>query len=373
MRVCWRDISSQRNSMAALYAACERSGIDLHIVPEPSLDVTLYSLNSITGRNYYEEISNAEVVTVIGGPHATARWKELVSIADYVVIGEGEYTVPRLLRCIESGASVPPGVATSDGYQPVDHTVFLDGNPGFSKYRGYIEISRGCPYKCAYCQTPRLFGHQMRHRSIGSIISMAKTYSQIRLLSPNTLAYGTDGVHPDIRYVKRLLEELSKLPGREIYLGTFPGEVRPEFVDEEAVNLIFRYCANKKIHLGAQSGSDSVLYRISRSHTLSDIHTAVDKIVEGGLKPVIDIIVGFPDETDEEMMDTVQLCSEVCRVGYVHAHRFISLPGTPLEGQRSRDLIPEAESALGSLALSGKLTGSWNRSEIRFFSKIPKL
>ena len=372
MRVCWRDITSQKNSMASIYAACERAGIRLEIVPGPSSDVTLYSLNSITGYDYYDEIHHTDVISIVGGPHASARWNELTSIADYVVIGEGEYTVPRLLKSIESGSQVPPGVATSDGYIPVDHSVYLNENPSFSRYKGYIEISRGCPYNCAYCQTPRLCGSRMRHRSIHSILTLAKSVTQVRFLSPNTLAYGTDGIHPDIRHIRSLLKELSQFPEKEIYLGTFPGEVRPEFIDGEVIDLIDRYCFNKKIHVGAQSGSDSLLKRIFRSHTVSAVYDAIEFIVDAGFKPVIDIIVGFPDETDEEMIETVQLCKEICRIGYVHAHRFIPLPGTPLEGFRSRDLIPEVESVFGSLALSGRLTGSWNTPEIRFFSKISK-
>ena len=97
MRVCWRTIPSQRNSMACLYAACERAGYILDFVTGPEKDVTLYSLNSITGPSLLPEIKSADAITIIGGPHACARWNDLVSVADYVVVGEGEYTVPRLL------------------------------------------------------------------------------------------------------------------------------------------------------------------------------------------------------------------------------------------------------------------------------------
>lgn len=373
MRVCWRNIASQRNSLANIYAACETEGYHLEIVESPEDDVTLYSLNSVTGHQYLEEISDTDAIVIIGGPHATARWRDLVSIADFVVVGEGEYTVPRLLKSLESGSPPPPGVATKSGYEPLDHSVYLDGNRCFSDYKGYIEITRGCPFGCAYCQTPRIFGNCMRHRSIQSIIAHTKTFRQIRFLSPNTLAYGTDGRNPDLRRLRSLLTELSRLPDREIFMGTFPGEIRPEFVDEEAVDLVNKYCTNKKFHIGAQSGSDDLLSRIRRNHTISDVWDAIDRCLDGGITPVIDIIVGFPDETDEEMMETVMTCREICRIGHVHAHRFIPLPGTPLEGTLSRDLIPEVISVFGSLALSGRLTGSWNNPEIRFFSKIPKI
>ncbi|MEZ5334950.1 MAG: radical SAM protein [Methanolobus sp.] len=44
-----------------------------------------------------------------------------------------------------------------------------------------LEISRGCPFRCRYCQTPRLFGNKMRHRSIDSIVKYAKYYRDLRL------------------------------------------------------------------------------------------------------------------------------------------------------------------------------------------------
>lgn len=372
MKIFWRDIPSQRNSMACIHAALEQAGYHLGLTDKPQKDLTLYSLNSITGMVYEDEIRDADSITIVGGPHACAKWEELVSIADYVVVGEGEYTVPRLIECIKAGLSPPPGVATKDGFIPVDHSVFLDGFRCFGEYKGYIEISRGCPFGCTYCQTPRIFGHRMRHRSISSILSHAKSFRDIRFLSPNALAYGTDGIHPDLRHIQKLIRELSRIPDKRIYLGTFPGEIRPEFVDEEAVYLITSYCANSKLHIGVQSGAGSTLTKIHRGHGCREVWNAIDCCIDGGLTPVVDIIVGFPDETDEEMMETVQFCREVSRIGYVHAHRFFPLPGTPLEGGKSRDLIPEVVSALGSLALSGRLTGSWNNPEIRFFSKISK-
>jgi radical SAM superfamily enzyme YgiQ (UPF0313 family) len=139
-------------------------------------------------------MAEADCIVIAGGPHATACWREVLEYADYVVIGEGEFTLPSLLSSIEAEKPIClPGIATSEGYIPSTSNVFLDAYPAFSKMKGYIEISRGCPFSCTYCQTPRIFGHVMRHRSIESIARYASRYRDARFLSPNAFAYGSDG------------------------------------------------------------------------------------------------------------------------------------------------------------------------------------
>jgi B12-binding domain/radical SAM domain protein len=372
MEIFWREITSQRNSFAAIYAACEKHGYAIHPSPSPDGDVTLYSLNSIQAAapDLLDEIAHAPCITVVGGPHACACYQEIAEIADYVVVGEGEYTVPRLLKAISEKRAPPPGVATKEGYVPVDHTIIPDAYPSFSRYKGYIEISRGCPYSCQYCQTPCIFGHMMRHRSLDSIRDHVKNFRQIRMVTPNALAYGSNGIDVRLDKVEKLLKLLKEDMEREVYFGTFPSEVRPECITPESVELIRKYCDNKKIHIGVQSGSDAVLSRLCRGHTCADALSAIDAVRDGGLVPVVDVIFGFPGESDEEQEETVRFVREVCKNGYIHAHRFISLPGTRLADTVSVPVIPLAKSVLGSLALAGRVTGSWNEPELRFFRRV---
>lgn len=372
MEILWREITSQRNSFAAIYAACECHGYQLTPSPAPGGDVTLYSLNSIQalGSGILDEIEDAPCITIVGGPHASACYQDIAEIADFVVVGEGEFTIPRLLHAISSGATVPPGVATSQGYVAVDHSVILDAYPSFSQYKGYIELSRGCPYACRYCQTPCMFGNRMRHRSLDSVRALASRYRQIRMVTPNALAYGSDGVHMRLDKVERLLSLLKRDLSREVYFGTFPSEVRPDWITPASVALISSYCDNTRLHIGAQSGSDDLLSRLRRGHSQADALSALDHTRDGGLIPVVDVILGFPDETEEEQKATLDLVREVCRNGFVHAHRFIPLPGTPLAGSTATPVIPEAKAVLGKLALSGRVTGSWNEPELRFFRHV---
>jgi len=363
MQANWRIIPAARNSFAVLYAACEREGIVLNPVGAPSDDVTCYSVTSISAVRFRDEIARAGCITIVGGPHATASPWEVAKIADYVVVGEGEFTLPRLLKNLEDGGDGRiPGVMTGDWYQPADTGVRLDAYPAFTEYKGYIEISRGCPFACGYCQTPQIFGHCMRHRSIDSIVRYARRHRQARFVSPNALAYGSDGIHLRLDKIERLFRSCNQ----EIFFGTFPCEVRPESVSPAALDLITRYCANTKLHFGAQSGSDAVLARLNRGHTTEDVIQAVELCREYTITPIVDFIVGFPFESDEDQQKTLDMIRWVARFGKVHVHRFIPLPGTPLAGTNARPLLTETEKCCGELALRGNLTGSWNDPAVRF-------
>jgi len=63
----------------------------------------------------------------------------------------------------------------------------------------------------------------------------------------------------------------------------------------------------------------------------------------------------------------VSLVTWVAQNGIVHAHRFMPLPGTPLEGTGLRPPLPETAHLLGKLAFTGKLTGSWNDPKGKVF------
>ncbi|MFA5331821.1 MAG: TIGR04013 family B12-binding domain/radical SAM domain-containing protein [Methanoregula sp.] len=364
MLVNWKKIHAARNSYAVLSAACMQAGILLNPVEAPAREVTCYSLNSLNETEYREEIADAPCITIVGGPHATACYREVAEYADFVIVGEGEFTLPRLLNDINDGGSGKiPGVATKNGYRPANSCVRLDGYPPFSEVKGYIEISRGCPFSCGYCQTPQIFGHCMRHRSIDEIVRFSSRHDQVRFVTPNAFAYGSDGVHPRFEKIRHLLEKIH----HPVFFGTFPSEVRPEFICKESLEIISDYCTNTKLHFGAQSGSDAILSRLNRGHTISDAIRAAELCHDSGITPIVDFIVGFPFETDDEQRETVSCIREISRIGKIHVHRFIPLPGTPLASSRARFLLPETKQLCGDLALGGRLTGSWNAPEIRFF------
>jgi len=346
--------------------------IDATLAHKPEPGIMLYSFATAQAKEIYGEVSRAraakvEAIYIAGGPHPSAMPEEVLDHFDFVVIGEGEETLPELIEAIENGRD--PACVLGIAYKcdgvvrftekrpPVD----LDKYPPFANILAPIEISRGCPWGCTYCQTPRLFGTCMRHRSIPIIAQFARRHKDIRFTSPNSLAYGSDGRKPRLEKVELLLKALAeqKMP---IYFGTFPSEVRPDFVSREALALIAKYCANKSISLGGQSGSPAVLRSIGRGHGRCEIEEACELALEHGLTPQVDLIFGLPMETAEDQQMTLDLVRWIeGKGGKVRAHRFMPLPGTPLAGTRPASLSEDAEAILGRMALKGRLTGTWGR------------
>ncbi|MCG2728036.1 MAG: TIGR04013 family B12-binding domain/radical SAM domain-containing protein [Candidatus Methanoperedenaceae archaeon] len=176
----------------------------------------------------------------------------------------------------------------------------LDRYPAFDPdvMHSSIEITRGCPFFCAYCSIPQLFGHRMRHRSIDVIARYAQFLGDIRFTSPNAFAYGSDGRHPSADKIEALLKAL---PYKRAFFGTFPSEVRPEFINDRVLELVSKYCANTAINSGGQSGSQSILDRIKRSHSVEDIIIGAEKCLKLCFTPVVDFIFGLPYETEEDL------------------------------------------------------------------------
>jgi len=325
-------------------------------------------------------LAESRVLWIAGGPHPTADPEGTLRLG-FVVNGEGEATLLDLIEQIANGgdwATVPgitvrglSGKVRSTGPRaPID----LDAFPPFPLSRrrvvGPIEISRGCPFACAYCQTSHLLGRQPRHRSVEIIARFAGVIRQrglrdVRVIAPDAFSYGSpDGKTLNLTALESLLSTVRQTLGREgrLFFGTFPSEVRPEHVQDATLALVKRYADNDNLIIGAQSGSEKVLERCGRTHTVSDVFSAVSRTVSAGLKPHVDFIFGLPGETDEDLKSTIEVIRELVAMGsLIHAHRFMPLPQTHFAGERRGRISGQLRPFLKELIRRGVLYGIWHK------------
>jgi B12-binding domain/radical SAM domain protein len=323
------------------------------------------------------------IFLIAGGPHPSGDPKGTIKIGfDVVFIGESEESLIEFLKNekTEQDYSMVKGIAYLDKNGNYIYTgkrtpVDLDNYSPFpTKYNkfGAIEITRGCPYFCYFCQTPFILGRYPRHRSIESIckyieVMKAKNLTDIRFITPNAFSYGSsDGKTVNLEKIEELLQRIQSIikPEGRIFFGSFPSEVRPEHVTESTLDLILKYASNDNIIIGAQSGSQKVLDFCHRNHTIEDIYNAVKFTLAKNLKANIDFIFGLPGENEEDVKLTIKMMKNLAQMGAkIHTHSFIPLPQTPFAKKDVGKINKELKKAITELTSKGFAFGEWKKQE----------
>jgi B12-binding domain/radical SAM domain protein len=340
-------------------------------------------------KNLKSSLPKGKVLFLAGGPHPTGDpFGTLMAGFDFVFLFEAEESLTTFLKAylgsqdfkkIKGIAYLEEGRVVSMGRpDPIDLNKF----PPFAERAGKInpiEITRGCPFACSYCQTSALFGIKPRHRSPEVVFHyveklLSRGIRDIRFITPNAFSYlSTDGKEVNLPALSSFLKELNKLVksnGGRIFFGTFPSEVRPEHTTEETVALIKEYCANGSLVIGAQSGSERILKLCRRGHTVSDVERAVKACLKFRITPKVDFIFGLPYEEEEDVKATVEVMKRLAKMGtIIHAHTFMPLPQTAFQNKPAGRLTREVFEAIKELLPKGKLFGAWAR-QMEFAKKI---
>ncbi|MCX7795878.1 MAG: TIGR04013 family B12-binding domain/radical SAM domain-containing protein [bacterium] len=324
------------------------------------------------------------ILIIAGGAHSTGDSLGTLKMGfDIVIRGEGEETLVELLEKVIKNESYlnikgisfldKEGTFHSTGFrEPIDLNRYIPFSLKFEKFNP-IEISRGCPFGCSFCQTPRIFGTNPRHRSIEKILEYIKIMKErnltdIRFIAPSIFSYGSqDGRTLNLDALNTLFKEIRKIIGSDgrIFIGTFPSEIRPEQVREETLELIVKYGNNRNITIGAQSGSDRVLELTHRGHTVSDIYRAVSIAKKAGFTVNVDFIFGLPVEKEEDIDSTVKVIEDLVDIGIkVHAHTFLPLPQTPLSRFKPNEMSSKYKKIINKLLPKGIVFGYWREQKV---------
>lgn len=201
-------------------------------------------------------------------------------------------------------------VLDTDGYiddetTPVTRTSFPNA---------WVNINYGCNNFCTYCIVPYVRGRE-RSRDMKSIISECEKlindgYKEITLLGQNVNSYGKDVLDENVNFAN-LLREVAKIDGkfRIRFMTSHPKDLTEDVV--KAIRDNDKICNN--IHLPIQAGSNSVLKNMNRRYTREHYLGLIDMIrrylPDCGI--TTDIMVGFPCETEEDFLDTMDIVEKV--------------------------------------------------------------
>ncbi len=198
-----------------------------------------------------------------------------------------------------------------------------------SKHKAFVNIMDGCDKFCTYCIVPYTRGQQRSRLSKDILAEVQdlyeKGYKEVTLIGQNVNAYGKD-LEDDLSFAELLAKVADIGVPRVRFTTSHPWDFNDEMID---------VIASKEnimpfVHLPLQSGNSDILKLMGRRYTSEEYMELFDKIVSK-VKNVCmstDIIVGFPNETEEQFEDTLKMV-EHCK--YDNAYSFIFSPreGTP--------------------------------------------
>ena len=206
-------------------------------------------------------------------------------------------------------------------------------------FKASVPIMYGCNNFCTYCIVPYVRGRERSRdpkvieQQVRELVSQG--CKEIFLLGQNVNSYGKD--LPDGIRFPELLRRLDAIEGEYWirFMSSHPKDATPELID---VICDSRH-VEKHLHLPVQSGSDSILHAMNRCYTvekyLETVRYARSRVPDFAL--TTDIIVGFPNETDEEFSATLGLLEQV---GYDNVYSFIYSPRSGTKAAQIADHTP---------------------------------
>jgi tRNA-2-methylthio-N6-dimethylallyladenosine synthase len=292
--------------------------------------------------NDYKKLHKAGKRFGVLGCVAQQEGEKIFERAPYVslVSGSASYRkLPEMLARLEAGETRITGL---DDRQ-TDETFETEFTARQNPYRGYITIIEGCDKFCSYCVVPYTRGKE-RSRGSASVVAEARRiadlgYTEIQLLGQNVNSYRDP--EGKLNFAE-LLAAVGQVAGirRVRFTTSHPRDFTRDIVD--VIDQVPTLCDH--VHLPVQSGSARVLKMMAREYTpewyLERI--AWIKAARRSISISTDIIVGFPGETADDFIETMNLLAEV---GYdcVFGFKYSARPNTP--ALTMIDSIPEAEKA----------------------------
>ncbi len=319
----------------------------------------------------YKRINPNMIIAVAGCmPQEEAVVERIIKKYPHVDLVFGTHNIDKLLDYLDYVLKTKKPlieVYSKEG-EIIEHLPQVRDN----RFKAWVNIMFGCDEFCTYCIVPYTRGKE-RSRKKEYIIEEVKVlikqgYKEITLLGQNVNSYGLDFLEDKYDFAD-LLEDLAKLDIPRIKFTTS----HPKDFSAKLIDVIAKYDNIMPfIHLPVQSGSNTILKRMNRKYTKEQYLDLVNQIYQKipHVSLTTDIIVGFPGETHEDYLETLDL---VEKSRFEGAYTFIYSPrkGTPA-AQYEND-IPEAEAKERLYRLNDLINEGFLRGNKRFEGQIVKV
>ncbi|HHT86558.1 MAG TPA: tRNA (N(6)-L-threonylcarbamoyladenosine(37)-C(2))-methylthiotransferase MtaB [Clostridiales bacterium] len=310
-----------------------------------SEECDIYIINTCTVTNTSDKKSrqiisrahkkNPDAIIVVCGCYARMSKEEVQSLAGVdIVLGTNDRR--NIVDIIKNYLNEKEEQSNTDDAFEEIAAVHSD------KTRAYLKIQDGCNSFCSYCIIPYARG-RVRSRKLENVLYEIKRldsegFKEIVLTGIHLLSYGSD-----FEEITDICDVLVRLDGLKSIKRIRLGSLDPDYIDERFISTV-KNCPYvcRHFHLSLQSGSDSVLKRMNRKYTTEEFYACVQALRQSMPDCAIttDIIAGFPGETREEHMETLEF---IKKVGFSRLHVFPYSQRKGTVAAKMPNQIPKAE------------------------------
>ena len=288
--------------------------------------------------------ANPEGLVVIVGCYAQLKPEEISAIegVDLVLGAKEKFNILSYLDDLQKSEN--QGLIHSC---EIGETDFFIGSYSIGdRTRAFLKVQDGCDYKCTYCTIPLARGIS-RSDTIDNVVKNAKEIAardikEIVLTGVNIGDYGK-GEFGNKKHEHTFLDLISELDQVEGIERIRISSIEPNLLKDESIELVSKSRSFvPHFHIPLQSGSDDLLKKMKRRYLTSLYRNRVSKIREVMPDACIgvDVIVGFPGETEEKFMETYQFLNEL-PISYLHVFTYSERENTEAAEMEGVVPIPE--------------------------------
>jgi len=285
---------------------------------------------------------------VLGGPHVHLYPRESAALpgVDFAIVGEGEYALVELCDRLDEPRrwdEVPGLVYRAEGdivanerpaliddldalpFPARDLTPFQRYSSVLARRRPVTTMftSRGCPYRCTFCDRPHL-GRKFRARSAGNVVDEMQECVSM-------------GIHEILIYDdtftvrrQRVLDVCAEIQRRGLDIG-WDIRARVDTIDEELLRAL-RAAGCERIHYGVEAGSDRFMQVLRKGITVDQVRRAFRLTRRAGIQTLAYFMIGIPGETEDDVRQTMRLARELAP-DVAHITILTPFPGTEVYRQ----------------------------------------
>lgn len=292
-----------------------------------SKDSIAVAITSMTGKQIQHGLNISKISTnskiIWGGVHPTLLPKQTLEnkYIDFIVMGEGENTLPRLLKALKNNGKFESieGIGYKDAggihineklknhidlnklpdipYFLIDIDKYITKRDGFERCLT-LETSRGCPHNCSFCANPIIHERKWRCLNVENIIRKIKYFENNFNL--DGVIFQEDNFFVNSRRVKKFCEK------KDVGIG-WKANCRIEYLINKDKSF-FKMLENagcKFLQFGVESGSNRILNLLNKGFTIEDILKINRQLDKTNIKCRYNFIIGIPTETIEEIQKTL--------------------------------------------------------------------